>query len=287
MNELEKIAKLERNNATYLLYSDVRVNLLDKAIILSKMIYDKYEISYNDIWEHPDITYLQKLKIDDIRNIIAKAAETSYTGKKIFILDINGIKKEASNAMLKVIEEPPQNTYFILLTNTLNILPTIKSRALKIYIKPKQYDISSDIYNLFDGNEKYIDEYLQNNINLDEYKIEDIENSYDMIETYFTNENINVYMKINYEFSIDYLIFNLKYENDVNKLTYIYKLIDLFSQDREKASEFLHRLIIKLANIISKDRYIYLINLKNSLKNNVNIKSVLYLFLLDIGGINA
>lgn len=284
MDELANIVSIDRNSATYLLYSDFRVDLVSRAIILSKMIYDKYEIEYNSILEHPDVMYLKKLKIDDIRNIIARSAETSYTGKKIFILDINGIKKEASNAMLKLIEEPPQNTYFILLTNTLNILPTIKSRALKIYIKPKQYDLDERIYGFFEGNEKYIDEYLSKNINLDEYNIENIDTAYEMIETYFTNEDVNVYMKINYELSVDYLIYNLKYESTDNKFINIYKLIDLFIQDRENAEKFLHRMIIKLGNVVSKEKYIYLINLKRGLKNNVSIKSTLYLFLSDIGG---
>lgn len=284
MDELVNIVSIDRNSATYLLYSDFRVDLVSRAIILSKMIYDKYEIEYNSILEHPDVMYLKKLKIDDIRNIIARSAETSYTGKKIFILDISGIKKEASNAMLKLIEEPPQNTYFILLTNTLNILPTIKSRALKIYIKPKQYDLDERIYGFFEGNEKYIDEYLSKNINLDEYNIENIDTAYEMIETYFTNEDVNVYMKINYELSVDYLIYNLKYESTDNKFINIYKLIDLFTQDRENAEKFLHRMIIKLGNVVSKEKYIYLINLKRGLKNNVSIKSTLYLFLSDIGG---
>lgn len=284
MDELANIVSIDRNSATYLLYSDFRVDLVSRAIILSKMIYDKYEIEYNSILEHPDVMYLKKLKIDDIRNIIARSAETSYTGKKIFILDINGIKKEASNAMLKLIEEPPQNTYFILLTNTLNILPTIKSRALKIYIKPKQYDLDERIYGFFEGNEKYIDEYLSKNINLDEYNIENIDTAYEMIETYFTNEDVNVYMKINYELSVDYLIYNLKYESTDNKFINIYKLIDLFIQDRENAEKFLHRMIIKLGNVVSKEKYIYLINLKRGLKNNVSIKFTLYLFLSDIGG---
>lgn len=68
--------------------------------------------------------------------------------------------------MLKIIEEPPKNTYFLLLSKNLKLPKTILSRCIKINVIPKQIDVDSKIYEFFDGNEKYINEYLKENIDL-------------------------------------------------------------------------------------------------------------------------
>ena len=287
MNELEKIASIDRNSGTYLLYSDIRVDLLKKAVELSEYIYRKYGIDFSNILEHPDVRYICDIKIDDVRELISMSSESSYKGKKIYVLDLKGIKKEASNALLKLIEEPPINTFFILLTNTLNILETIKSRSIKIYIKPKLYDIDSRIYNIFDGNEKYIDEYIKNDIKINDYKCDSLDNAYEGISTYFNIDDINIYIKLRYELSLEYIAYELKYNEDKNKIMIINKLASFFSKEREKADIFLKRLIILTTNKISRDKYIRLIKIKNSIKNNVSIKIAIYVFLSIIGGFDV
>lgn len=287
MNELEKMASIDRASATYLLYSDIRVDLLQKAVELSEYIYRKYNIDFSNILEHPDVKYIFDIKIDDVRELISLSSESSYTGKKIYILELKGMKKEASNALLKLIEEPPINTYFILLTNTLNILETIKSRAIKIYIKPKLYDIDSRIYNIFDGNEKYIDEYIKNDIKIDDYKCDSLEHAYEGIETYFNSDDINIYIKLRYELSLVYVVSELKYNEEISKILFINKLSSFFSKEREKADTFLKRIIILATNKISHDKYIRLIKIKNSIRNNVSIRTAIYVFLSIIGGFDV
>ncbi len=50
-------------------------------------------------------------------------------GKKVFVIYARGITKEAQNALLKVLEEPPENTQFFLVVPSLEILlPTLRSR---------------------------------------------------------------------------------------------------------------------------------------------------------------
>jgi DNA polymerase-3 subunit delta' len=44
------------------------------------------------------------------------------------------MRKESSNALLKIIEEPARDTFFFLMTNSLNILSTIKSRAILVEV---------------------------------------------------------------------------------------------------------------------------------------------------------
>jgi DNA polymerase III delta prime subunit len=57
-------------------------------------------------------------------------------GKKIFVLTMNGITVEAQNAMLKLLEEPPEYTHFFLIIPSVHLLlPTVKSRLSIIDVK--------------------------------------------------------------------------------------------------------------------------------------------------------
>ena len=63
-----------------------------------------------EILDNPD-----GLKVDEIRELAYKSSSSSYEGnRKIFIIkDISKMKKEASNALLKLIEEPNKGSFFI------------------------------------------------------------------------------------------------------------------------------------------------------------------------------
>lgn len=70
--------------------------------------------------------------IDDIRDIRDKVAFSPVEGKsRVYILDeAHMLTKEASNAFLKVLEEPPAHVFFVLCTTEAHkVLPTIQSRC--------------------------------------------------------------------------------------------------------------------------------------------------------------
>jgi len=70
--------------------------------------------------------------VDNVRSIIEQAQSRSLEAPyKVFILDeVHMFSKSAWNAMLKLLEEPPSKTIFIMCTTeTDNILPTILSRV--------------------------------------------------------------------------------------------------------------------------------------------------------------
>ena len=70
--------------------------------------------------------------IDDIREIREKAAIKPTLGKyKVYIIDeVHMLTKEAFNALLKTLEEPPQHVIFIMATTDLHKVPaTILSRT--------------------------------------------------------------------------------------------------------------------------------------------------------------
>ena len=72
-------------------------------------------------------------KIDQVRHIRREIYYRPYEGKKrVFILvQADRMTVEAANALLKVLEEPPEHAHFILLCSSfLSLLPTIRSRCL-------------------------------------------------------------------------------------------------------------------------------------------------------------
>lgn len=94
---------------------------------------------------HPDVHVLgededaRSIKIEEIREAIAAAALKPYEGKwKVFIfLGAERITADASNALLKTLEESPAQTVFILVTALkANMLETIQSRSFEVRLKP-------------------------------------------------------------------------------------------------------------------------------------------------------
>ena len=80
-------------------------------------------------------------KIEEVRSIIhqvsLKPVESKY---KTFVLErAETMRDEASNALLKVLEEPPGETVFFLVTETPeSLLPTIRSRCQHFPFQPLQ-----------------------------------------------------------------------------------------------------------------------------------------------------
>lgn len=267
-------------SSTYLLHSDERVNLKDYALDFSNKIFK--DLNLNIFSE--DIVYYENIKIDNVRDIISNASKSSYSGIKVFILNLENIRNEAINALLKIIEEPPKDTYFLLLIKKVDYLPkTIVSRSINMYIRPKRIECSEDIYQLFDGNEGYIKEFLSSDIqDISIYKISDNNEVSINIKEYF-DDRTNLVSKIKYELAIRYIVFNLKFENVINKLDVIQDICDIIL-DRAYAKEFLNRILIVASQNIQINKLIYLTNLKNSLKNNVSIKHCIYIFLNELIG---
>jgi DNA polymerase III subunit gamma/tau len=76
--------------------------------------------------------------IDDIRSLLEKIQFTPVIGKaKVFIIDeVHMLTREAFNALLKTLEEPPPYAYFILATTELfKIPPTIQSRCQRFLFR--------------------------------------------------------------------------------------------------------------------------------------------------------
>ena len=80
--------------------------------------------------------------IDEIRSLKEKINYQPVEGlKKVYIIDeAHMLTKEAFNALLKTLEEPPAHVIFILATTELEkILPTIISRCQRYDFKPLHF----------------------------------------------------------------------------------------------------------------------------------------------------
>lgn len=113
-----------------------------------------------------------QLKIGKIKEAIYRASTSSYEGKKqvIIIKDIEKLNKYSGNAMLKIIEEPPQGTYFILISNTLNILPTILSRSIVIKVKTPSFleqGVEEKVFDFFMGKVEDITQWKEKGVDLE------------------------------------------------------------------------------------------------------------------------
>jgi len=108
---------------------------------------------FSSLENHPDHHELQILpdkkligisQIHDLRN---KLYESSFLGKNkvASLVNIEKISMDGLNAVLKILEEPPKNTFFFLTTNFLNQIPlTIQSRSLDIKIDPPNLEETLD-----------------------------------------------------------------------------------------------------------------------------------------------
>ena len=83
----------------------------------------------------------KNIDINQIRELINNLNKSSFNNKERFIIidNIETLNISSINALLKVLEEPPSNTYFILINNDRFILPTLKSRCInfKIFLDHK------------------------------------------------------------------------------------------------------------------------------------------------------
>ena len=166
------------------------------------------------------------IDVSQIRDMINYANKTSYNNdiKLILIDNAESLNLYSINALLKIVEEPTSNTFFIFIHNsTSNLSETLKSRCIEFKI------FFSNL------NKRIILNKLLSYFNLqsDQEKIEKIESYYDspgmilnivkiLHEKIVNLENINLDNVI-----INLMELNLKNKNNIN-LNLLQNCIELF-----------------------------------------------------------
>ena len=200
----------------------------------------------------PDVIFLQaiegkNIKIDDIRNLKSILSRSSLTNNPRFIIidEVEFLNINSINALLKTLEEPSENNYFILVNNQqADLIETVSSRCLK-----------NNIYLSNEKQKKVIDYFIENS------KI---------------NIQINSQVSLTPGVLLKYNDLHNKYKlsNEDNILLNINKLLHGYKKDKDKAlinmsvflvDQFFYLLIKKNINKID-----YLINLKSTIIDKIN-----------------
>lgn len=134
-----------------------------------------------DIRNHPDLFIIENeenmIKADEIREIIEFSKVKSYLGgkKAVLIDNAENMNRNAQNALLKVLEEPPNGEFIILITSDFeSLLPTIRSRVANIsFGELKDEDlkiifpnITPEILSIADGSAKKADRFFHGDVSL-------------------------------------------------------------------------------------------------------------------------
>ena len=162
------------------------------------------------------------IDIFQIRSLISDLNKSSLNSKpRIILIDnIENLNINSVNSLLKILEEPPANTYFILISNNKKVLPTVKSRCLNFNI------ILNNKTSLEISNKLFGSQFLTliNNNLLDYYftpgKVSNLIN-------FLSNHNID-FENLSLKGILNLLIDKLYYKKDISLKLMTYELIELF-----------------------------------------------------------
>lgn len=208
--------------------------------VLSKNEEFKYDILNNQIDENnksyklilnsssPNFYYINLKKdkkiidVNQIRELINFCNKSSFNNLPRFILIDNSdfLNLSSSNALLKILEEPNEGIFFILINNSKNILPTIKSRCLNYRINLSNDQTLNIVNNLInDDIFKFVDKELLNYY----FSAGDILNIYN-----FSIESKLDFSEMNISNLIQIIIKDKIYKKDTQLKELIWNFIEIF-----------------------------------------------------------
>ena len=180
-----------------------------KKKVISEQINHHLSLLKNNA--HPNIIMLKKeidektkklknfIIIDQIRKINQFSLETSVIEnipKFILIDSADDMNINASNGLLKILEEPKLNTYFFLISHQpSSLLPTIKSRCLKINLSNHNYDNFSRIIKISNPDiDEETNKFLYDISNgspglINEYEFDEILNIFERLINMIADQN--------------------------------------------------------------------------------------------------
>ncbi len=167
------------------------------------------------------------IEIDQVRNLISYSQKKPLNNLPRFILidNIENLNKNAANALLKILEEPNDNMYFILIhDNRFRILETINSRCLNYKISFSSSKIISITNEILGIN---INEYLKNNFINNYSSISDLITIYNFTQSKkidLDNPSIIDFIKV--------IIDEKQYKSDQSILVLLVNLIEIFLYEK-------------------------------------------------------
>ena len=140
-----------KSTLTYHIINYIFSNFEENKYDIQKFKINSNNRSFNLIQNgtHPNFYLIdlidgkKNIEVNQIRPMIAHMRKSSFNEIPRFVLinNVENLNKNSSNALLKIIEEPNENIFFILIHNSSkNILPTLKSRCLTFKINLTFYE---------------------------------------------------------------------------------------------------------------------------------------------------
>ena len=171
--------------------------------------------------------YEGEIKIEHARNLLKFLRNTTYNNnfKLVLIDNIENLNLNSSNALLKCLEEPTDNTFFFLIHNeSRKILNTIKSRCVEFRFNLndiEKYDVFSKLENQYFGDVDFKEIY-------DYFYFETPGNLINYISVLELNKNDILFNKFN---TISYLMEKYLKEENPKILSFISVFIEKFYRD--------------------------------------------------------
>ena len=185
----------------------------------------------------------KQINIDQIRNLLLNIKKSSFNDKPRFILidNIEYLNKNSVNALLKDLEEPNENIYFILINNQRKLISTLKSRCLNFNISLSNETSLRVINQLMDDdifdhvNNELINYYftpgniynlnkfaINNKINLKDMKLKEFLKKI-IKENYFKKDQNFKYLFYDY---LELFLKNISLMDNMDYYSYFVKKID-------------------------------------------------------------
>ena len=236
------------NHLLNYIYVSKQYNLNDFIINNKTSFYNHYiNNTFSNIIYLNGINF-NSIKIEDIRDLKSNLLKSTISNKERFIIldDIEKFNKNSLNALLKIVEYPPENSFFIFINNkTKPLIETIYSRSLEIKITlTEQMRIK-------------IIESLIKKTNLDifiDYKISNLTPGnfliFNEISKQYKIDNNEIYLK-----NFQILVTQYKKTKDINLMNMLLYLTDFY----------FYKLINKKINNFEK-----IIDTKHFVVNNIN-----------------
>ena len=218
---------------------------------------------------HPNLNKLdvlgekRSIEISQIRNLISVLNKSALNSKPRFILidNIEYLNTNSINALLKILEEPSSNTFFILIHNNKKVLKTLLSRCLN-------FKISLTNSEIIEISNKLLNTNLNNIVNKD------------LLNYYFSPGEICNLVKYSEENNIDLSKIDLKKYTSllVNEV-----LKKKNSLDKDILYSYIEFFLIKKVYLKNANTYNYFINrIMNTKKFNLDEESLFLEFKLKL-----
>ena len=212
-------------------------NLLEKKIINKNKFFENLSKNLFSNVIFLESNDFKNINVEEIRSLKNKLQKKPFYNNKRFIIldDVETFNANSINALLKIIEEPNENDYFLLINNkTRPLIDTLKSRCLEFKIilnynqRSKITNFLMDIHNqdtiieqdkimVSPGNFLRFNIILnENNINIEENNLKTFKTILDLYK-----KNKNLFFKDLLLFYSEYYLKTKKNNNHLTKMKFI------------------------------------------------------------------